>query len=105
MKGDWIQQLKTLRKQGKIEEAEQVRRDAIIQIANIAEEMGQTWTADRLRRRAAGEIIVDRRECLYCGLYFEPTGPKNTLCSKECKMLQNKEMQCEWHISKKACAV
>ena len=84
-KSGGITELKRLRAAGLHDEAERVRRAWILEEADRAEEMGQTWTADRLRRRAAGEDIIDRMECLQCGLYFEPANQNDACCSASCR--------------------
>ena len=53
--------------------------------ADRAEDMGQTWIAGMLRRRAAGEAILYRKACRECGLYFEPAGANDAYCSDSCK--------------------
>ena len=83
-KSEWIKELEKLRSKGEHEKAEQIRRDWILAEAERAEDMGQTWITNMLRRRAAGEAILYRKACRECGLYFEPAGANDAYCSDYC---------------------
>ena len=84
-KSEWLKQLEKLRSKGEHEKAEQIRRDWILAEAERAEDMGQTWTADILRRRADRENIAYRRVCRECKLYFDPTNNREGYCSDICR--------------------
>ena len=84
-KSGGITELKRLRAAGLHDEAERVRRAWILEEADRAEEMGQTWTAGMLRRRADREDIVFRKECRRCRLYFAPAYRNDVYCSASCR--------------------
>ena len=84
-KNEWINRLAKFRSKGEHEKAEQIRKDFILSEADRAEERGQIWIADVLRRRAEREDIVFRRECHACRLYFEPAGQNDVYCSDSCR--------------------